>query len=145
MGLGSMTIYHQCITAAAAGLASHLIFARGEYHLKAPALSRVYLLLAFLICVSEYRLYGQTLGKAFIATWAVGLSYCVPLFISISVRRAFFHQLSNVPGPLLARVSSFWHVVQCFESKNHLVLERLHQQYGPVVRTGLCSFSMMRL
>ena len=139
MELENMTIYHQCIAAGAAGLASHLIFARGEYHLKAPALFRVYLLLAMLICVSEYRLDGQKLGRAIINTWAVSLSYCIPLFTSIGTYRASFHPLSKIPGPQLARVSSFWHVIQCRESKNHLLIERLHRQYGAVVRTGLSS------
>ena len=60
------------------------------------------------------------------------------LLTSIAVYRVLFHRLSRAgfPGPPLARISKFWHVWACRDSKNHLVLDRLAQVYGDFVRTG---------
>ena len=55
--------------------------------------------------------------------------------------RVFFHRLRNFPGPVLASVSKFWHVAHCLDSKNHILLERLHEEYGDFVRIGVAEAS----
>lgn len=62
--------------------------------------------------------------------------YLKPLFGSIAIYRLFFHRLRYFPGPRLAVVSKLWHVWQCRDSHNHLVLERLHREYKSFVRIG---------
>lgn len=61
----------------------------------------------------------------------------LPLFGSITIYRLYFHRLNRFPGPRLAAVTKLWHVWQCRDSRNHQVLEKLHQEYGSFVRTGM--------
>ena len=67
----------------------------------------------------------------------VGCFTC-SLWISILTYRAFFHPLSNFPGPFPARLSKLWALTQA--AKTHLkwyqVDAELHKQYGDYVRTG---------
>lgn len=64
--------------------------------------------------------------------------YFATLFTSILTYRLFFHRLNKtgIPGPFLARLSKFWHVWQCRDSRNFLVLDSVVKQYGDFVRTG---------
>lgn len=51
--------------------------------------------------------------------------------------RAFFHPLSHVPGPFLASITYLYQFKCNILSKNssfYLQIEKLHNQYGPVVR-----------
>lgn len=60
------------------------------------------------------------------------------LFGNILVYRLFFHRLRNVPGPIAARVSrhyAAYHTVK--DAQMHYTIQRLHQQYGDVVRIGI--------
>lgn len=118
-----------------AGVASHIgIFIRGEWHIRAPKLVIIYLLVFVTGSAFEYRLHRAPYPKRWIVCGAVG--YITGLFASITVYRSFFHGLRNFPGPKLARISKFWHVYQCWDSKNHLFLDRLHENYGNFVRIG---------
>ncbi|KAL8754101.1 MAG: hypothetical protein Q9184_005223 [Pyrenodesmia sp. 2 TL-2023] len=54
----------------------------------------------------------------------------------MTVCRRFFHRLRHFPGPWTAGITKFWHVYHCATSQNHLLLDRLHGQYGQFVRTG---------
>lgn len=125
------------------GFAAHLgVFIRGEWHVQAPQLATghacVILCLAF--CRSFLR-YSDSARLALLAdglAWA-SLAYLIGLFTSIIVYRVSgFHQLTaaGFPGPFGARVTKLWHVWACRDSKNHEVLDRLHQEYGDFVRTG---------
>ena len=46
----------------------------------------------------------------------------------------FFHPLSHVPGPLLARLSPWPSAYHARKGNRHLWLERLFSQYGPKIR-----------
>ena len=53
------------------------------------------------------------------------------------IYRAFFHPLSRVPGPFLASMTylyQFYYNNLCSNSSFYLQIEKLHKQYGPVVR-----------
>ncbi|PWY94921.1 cytochrome P450 [Aspergillus sclerotioniger CBS 115572] len=55
--------------------------------------------------------------------------------IWVAVYRLFFHPLATVPGPLVARAThlyAFWHNMH--GGSFYLQVQKLHQQYGPVVR-----------
>ncbi|KAI3008928.1 hypothetical protein CBS147346_2363 [Aspergillus niger] len=67
------------------------------------------------------------------------------LFGNIVVYRLFFHRLRNVPGPIAARVSrhyAAYHTVK--DAQMHYTVQRLHQQYGDVVRIGPREVSVCR-
>lgn len=58
----------------------------------------------------------------------------VTLLISYVVYALFFHPLAKYPGPLLGRVTQWYDVYHAYNGDKHVLLYRLHEQYGPVVR-----------
>ena len=51
---------------------------------------------------------------------------------SLCIHRRFFHPLAKVPGPLLASVTKLYQ--SYYNCRFYLQIEKLHQQYGPIVR-----------
>lgn len=64
--------------------------------------------------------------------------YTIPVILTIlavqATYRLWFHPLSRVPGPLLARVSGLWRTGKYFQSTWFEDIVQLHKTYGPVVR-----------
>lgn len=57
---------------------------------------------------------------------------------SILLYRGLFHRLHHIPGPILARFTSFYiSARELFGQQTHLDLKHLHGKYGDVVRIGL--------
>ncbi|OTA58321.1 cytochrome P450 [Hypoxylon sp. EC38] len=133
--LSSAPGYTYLVTAILGVLSHLLIFIRGEWHMQAPTLVKIYSLTAFALLIVEYRL-GADVNTSFKTTTFAISSYAAGLFSSIIIYRKCFHRLRHFPGPWVAGATKFWHVWQCRKGKNYLVLENLHQQYGPVIRTG---------
>lgn len=137
-GQVSMPSVPQHIAAGAAGIVIHQsIFIHGEWHLHAT----------HLLSLHAFAYAGFVLDEAFHRNtpWLAALTvssqifgtYFLCLLASISIYRIFFHRLRGFPGPVLASVSKFWHVAQCLDSRNHILLEKLHKEYGDFVRTGM--------
>ena len=124
------------IAASMAGTASHSIFIRGEWHLNPASLVLKYFFLAVLAFAMDYQLSSRSIDKAMKSAFAIIGMYLAGLYGSITIYRFFFHPLRRIPGPILARVTNFWHVYKSVGSQNHLVIDDLHRNYGPVVRTG---------
>ncbi|OJJ43242.1 hypothetical protein ASPZODRAFT_103682 [Penicilliopsis zonata CBS 506.65] len=75
-----------------------------------------------------------TAEACWLFAWTSALAATV-WFVIIVVHRIFFHPLAAIPGPLLGRATylySFWFNV--WGARFYLQVEKLHQQYGPVVR-----------
>ncbi|KAJ7633026.1 high nitrogen upregulated cytochrome P450 monooxygenase 2 [Roridomyces roridus] len=68
------------------------------------------------------------------------LSYTVfwgSLSLSIVLYRLSpFHPLAQYPGPAISKVSKLWGAAVAARGKRHLYLKKLHDAYGPYVRTG---------
>ncbi|KAI8972886.1 high nitrogen upregulated cytochrome P450 monooxygenase 2 [Trametes punicea] len=47
-----------------------------------------------------------------------------------------FHPLARYPGPLWCKLSKFWMAGIGFNGHQHIYIQRLHERYGDVVRTG---------
>ena len=125
------------VVGAIAGVASHLLYyIRGEHHMSAPGLFYSYTALAVAIFLYGLQIDGHVYPQAIRNTAIIVGAYVVPLFASIIVYRTCFHSLRSFPGPVLARVSKFWHVYQARHSMNYQLMQRLHKQYGSFVRTG---------
>lgn len=116
-------------------LAHQLIFIHGEWHLLAPTVVTTHVVAIVLYFGLEIQR-GRNGNESASTVFAALTSYLLALYASIGVYRVYFHRLNKFPGPRLASVSKLWHVWQCRDSRNHLVLERLRQEYGPFVRTG---------
>ncbi|EPS45380.1 hypothetical protein H072_595 [Dactylellina haptotyla CBS 200.50] len=52
------------------------------------------------------------------------------------VYRLYFHPLSHLPGPLLAKVTDLYGGYHAWTRRNHYHLFELHKKYGPVIRYG---------
>lgn len=58
------------------------------------------------------------------------------LLLAVVARRVLFHPLSHIPGPKLAAVSNAWYAYHVKHGLTAEMGQRLHRQYGPVVRVG---------
>ena len=124
-----------------AGVSSHsLLYAHREWHLSSPYLFRFYVASYLIILFSAWIYHGFRFGNAISRVTLIVAAYTVPLFSSMVVYRAFLHRLGNFPGPFLARLSKFWHVLNVLDSRNHLLLDELHHRYGDFVRTGKSNY-----
>ena len=129
-----MPLLTQCILSASIGVLSHLcIFVRGEHHLRASLLFRLYLSVAALPVLSEILIHPSNLSSAFKASAFLIASYAIFLFTSMTVYRVFFHRLRQFPGPPLAPVSKLYHVSHVLDAKQYLFLDKLRGQYGDYV------------
>ena len=130
----------QLVAAGAAGVLIHnAVFIYGEWHLHSVIVLELHLL-AYVGLILLEALYLQLPWvRALIVSSQMFGIYTSCLLASISIYRVFFHRLRSFPGPLLASVSKLWHVAHCLESKNHILLEKLHKEYGDFVRTGRTS------
>ncbi|KAF2759886.1 cytochrome P450 monooxygenase-like protein [Pseudovirgaria hyperparasitica] len=107
----------------------------------APWLVPIYATIAFLVEIVVYfyvlpESQSHRLQSSLAETESLIFFHFLALYSSIVVYRVFFHPLRRYPGPILARITNFWHVYKCLDAKNHLLLEKLHEQYGPIVRVG---------
>ena len=132
-----MSSVPQLVAAGAAGVLIHnAVFIHGEWHLQ----STILLGLHFLVYVGLILLEALYLKLAWVPALTISSqvfgTYTLCLLASMIIYRIFFHRLRNFPGPFLASVSKLWHFAHCLECKNHLLLERLHREYGDFVRTG---------
>ena len=130
----------QLVAAGAAGVLIHnLTFIHGEWHLRAMKVL-VFHGLTYMSLFLFESIYNQSSWFAAVILSSQIISvYILCLLGSISIYRVFFHRLRNFPGPFLASVSKFWHVAHCLDSKNHLLLAKLNQEYGDFVRIGMAT------
>lgn len=119
------------------GIASHHgYFIRGEHLTNIPPLLLFAAALYLLGTVCLVMLSGSSLTTAGLAVAQTYSAYLTGLYASILMYRAFFHQLRNVPGPLGARLSKFYHLWSIRGLDQYRWFDDLHKQYGPVVRVG---------
>lgn len=139
----SMPSIPQHIAAGAAGvLIHHSIFIYGEWHLHATKLLGLHAIAyAGFILLEAFHRNISWLAALTVSSQIFSI-YTLCLLASISIYRVFFHRLRGFPGPVLASVSKLWHVAQCLDSKNHILLEKLHQEYGDFVRTGMTTMAV---
>jgi hypothetical protein len=131
-----MSTLSKPIFASCAGVLAHyLVFIHGQWHLQAPAVVKAHLILGLSVIALEIWNRGNTY-KSYVGALALNFCYLTSLFASIIVYRLYFHRIRYFPGPCMAATSKLWHVWQCRDSRNHLVLEQLYQKYGKFVRTG---------
>jgi cytochrome P450 len=57
-----------------------------------------------------------------------------PQILFYAVHLLYFHPLSRYPGPLLARLTPLHSAYYAYIGSRHLLFQRLHARYGPVVR-----------
>ena len=73
-------------------------------------------------------------GNYFRAVLVVALGV-VPLLIVLQLFRTYW-RLRHIPGPFSATFSNLQRVLWVKTRQAHLIHQNVHEQYGPVVRTG---------
>ncbi|KAL7951919.1 cytochrome P450 [Trichoderma barbatum] len=143
-----MLVSYPLLAAWAAGIAAHLLyFNRGEHHL-APQRYVFAVAASFLagIVLIRYSIFSDKPST----DWVSALSFSTQihacfldgLYLSLITYRLFFHPLNKFPGPLGARISTFWlsHHVRGLDTWKKIAA--LHDQYGPYVRVGPSELSI---
>lgn len=125
------------------GIATHFtIFRHGEWDVQAPKIVLSYLFLLSVATVLDVAATVNYFDFAGPYPWFVKGVWChiLGIYGSMFIYRAFFHRLSQFPGPFLARLSNFY-VTSLSARKLHLYeeTEKLHKIYGDYVRLGLNS------
>lgn len=70
------------------------------------------------------------------ALFAAGAIALLLLFLRLLYRISPAHPLAHIPGPVLPRTTSLWLVYHAWIGDECTAVHKLHQRYGPVVRTG---------
>ncbi|KAI1391262.1 cytochrome P450 [Hypoxylon trugodes] len=82
----------------------------------------------------------QPLGTHEYILFALGIcllaSYPIPYYLCLFAYNIYFHPLSKYPGPRIASATSWWLALPYVRGGLHKYLLKLHEQYGPVVRTS---------
>ncbi|KAF4534436.1 Cytochrome p450 [Lasiodiplodia theobromae] len=139
-GINLQSVPTACLASAAAGVAFHGVVQYIELDLiLLHALVAASFLLPALIYI-DINVYDSTLqfSTLKLACFAFGLTS------SILVYRAFFHRLKRFPGPFAARLSKLYAVSLSTGLRYNIELQKLHQKYGDVVRTGPRELSIIR-
>ena len=131
------TVVEGLLVAAVCGIASHLcFFIYGEHHMKAPVLFRLYGVLFSAVLYFETAVKPQGKYPGTRKTFEIFAVYTLSLLTSIIIYRKIFHRLRHFPGPFMASVTKIWQTTKTLDSQNHLLLDRLYEEYGDLVRTG---------
>lgn len=122
----------------AALLFHHVVFKIGEWHFHSP-----HIFLSHLLAFTFYTAYpifanGCGIGAFILEAVCVFGGYMSCLLMSIILYRSFWHFLSmaEFTGPRMVKVRKLWYAWKCRDARNHLLLDRLAEEYGDVVRTG---------
>jgi hypothetical protein len=128
------------------GVTLHLaVFIRGEWHLYVPEILLSHGVAFSAVCLLLSSAPSSVVGSEPLASHLIHFfgAYLIGLYSSIVVYRALFHRTRKFPGPKLAAVTKLWHVWHSRNSTNFLVQQKLHEQYGEIVRTGTFNFILI--
>ncbi|KAM0293757.1 hypothetical protein ACHAPM_011479 [Fusarium culmorum] len=125
------------ISALAGVLSHHIVFRPYEIDGNAWDLVFAYIGLSIALCIAYAQIAGLGLFASLCRTLLVATTYNVSLTASILVYRAFFHRLRSFPGPFMAKLSRFYSLLKVAKTTRGCEdIQRLHEEYGDIVRTG---------
>ena len=70
---------------------------------------------------------NSSLVTAAVTTGILVITYGSFSFGSVIIYRILFHRLRRFTGPVIARVSKFWHASKLLSEPNFIVMDELHQ------------------
>jgi hypothetical protein len=121
------------------GISLHrLLFSRNEWDRHAPAIA-LFFSLPFPTLLTVL-LFGadDSLAHCIKTTCQLELVMFGGLFGSMIVYRAIFHPLRSIPGPITARLTSFWVIKENWpDLRFYVTLQKLHNTYGDFVRISM--------
>jgi hypothetical protein len=126
-------------TAIALGIIVHnLLFKYIELDIYLPHLFVTSILTGSALTYAHIHFENVSVVESILKVSAETICFTVGVFFSMVVYRLFFHRLRHFPGPFWARASRFY--AMRLAAKNvqyHVELEKLHEQYGDFIRTGM--------
>ncbi|KAF2146894.1 uncharacterized protein K452DRAFT_242083 [Aplosporella prunicola CBS 121167] len=124
------------IYAAVAGVTSHMgLFVHGEWERYAERLAMTALFGPPVLLAGLAFIQGLSMFWALIITIEMTTGFYVGLYGSMAIYRLFFHSLRSFPGPVRARLTSFWSMRESVQDfKWYLKVQKLHEEYGDFVR-----------
>jgi len=60
----------------------------------------------------------------------LGLAVLVIAFTGYAIHQVFFHPLSDIPGPFLAKLTRWWQAYEVFSGAAEVTERALHEKYG---------------
>ncbi|OTA07050.1 hypothetical protein A9Z42_0079220 [Trichoderma parareesei] len=127
-----MAVSYPLLAASAVGVAAHLLyFNKGEHHV-APQ--------RYVIALAPGVHAGWTSAISF--STQIHTCFLLGLYSSLLTYRLFFHPLNKFPGPLGARISTFWLTYRVRGLDAWRQVAALHEQYGPFVRIAPSELSV---
>lgn len=127
-----------------AGFLTHLLyFHHGEHHLYPYRIIQSHLLGAVALVLIREQYLSESLGFAAVSTLHWLALYLLGLYASTCIYRLFLNPLNAVRGPYLCRLTRFYYSYLNRAFDGHHELQRLHRKYGPFVRTGPNSISVI--
>ncbi len=64
--------------------------------------------------------------------WSILFASVALYSLTVCIYRRYFHPLAKIPGPFLPAVTKLYQ--SYYNHRYYLQIEKLHQQYGPIVR-----------
>ncbi|KAJ8116335.1 hypothetical protein OPT61_g2208 [Boeremia exigua] len=119
-----------------AGVIAHItLFSKGEWDRHAPKILLLHILLSVSIFTGLFLGTGCSGVRCLLETCLISSALMAGLSTSMLVYRVLFHPLRSFPGPLAARVSSFWAFREQWpDLKLYIKLRDIHDRYGDFVR-----------
>lgn len=120
------------------GVSLHILALRkGEWDLSVFKILTAAAAAPLALTLCQILLHEATFSSALWRSCYLVGSLTVGMYLSMVVYRVGFHRLNRFPGPFLARVSNFYITGVSFRRhQEYLELDKLHKQYGDVVRIG---------
>lgn len=111
------------------------LFSRGEWDRHAPQVMKAFTFASAGSIVLFWKGFGLPIVASIRETALHGTALLAGLFGSMIAYRLFFHPLRSFPGPVAARISSFWVIKQSApDLRFYVKLRELHAHYGDFVR-----------
>jgi hypothetical protein len=111
------------------------VFSRNEWDRHSPRILLFFCLLNTGIFACLAFLLRCAYIEAVLTTIVLGCCIAGGLFASMTAYRLLFHPLKSFPGPIGARISTFWYAKESIpDMKFYCKLRELHDQYGDFIR-----------
>jgi hypothetical protein len=121
------------------GVALHvLVLRKGEWDLEVFKILTAAAIGPFALAVWQTAVHETTFSSALWRSYYLVGILILGIYLSMAVYRVGFHRLERFPGPFLARLSNLYITGVVFKRhQEFLELDKLHKQYGDVVRIGV--------
>lgn len=112
-----------------------LIFSRDEWDRHTPMIVSMFSLLFTVVFIITLPGTNYSFTQSVMETCKLGLALSSGVFGSMTIYRYMLHPLGSFPGPIAARISSFWIFRESWPNlRFYVTLRKLHDDHGDFVR-----------